>query len=79
MHKSRPTDATPQRLSSSFFLSSPAHTMRFLSFVGRKDNEWRKMAQCERATDNRLLLILPTRQSLDRFENRPGPTSVEPV
>ena len=30
--------------------------MRFLSFVGRRDNERRKIAQCERATDNRLSL-----------------------
>ena len=39
----------------------------------------RKIAQCERAADNRLSLILPTRQLSDRFENRIGPTSVEPV
>ena len=30
--------------------------MRFLSFVGRRDNERRKIAQCERAADNRLSL-----------------------
>ena len=34
----------------------PAHTMRFLSFVGRRDNERRKIAQCERTADNRLSL-----------------------
>ena len=30
--------------------------MRFLSFVGRRDNERRTIAQCERAADNRLSL-----------------------
>ena len=34
----------------------PAHTMRFVSFVGSRDNERRKIAQCERAADNRLSL-----------------------
>ena len=30
--------------------------MRFLSFVGRRYNERRKIAQCERAADKRLSL-----------------------
>ena len=32
--------------------------MRFLSFVGGRDNERRKIARCERAADNRLSLTL---------------------
>ena len=32
------------------------NTMRFLSFVGPRDNERRKIAQCERAADNCLSL-----------------------
>ena len=31
-------------------------TLRFLSFVGRRDSERRQIAQCERAADNRLSL-----------------------
>ena len=73
------TDAAHARITAETCISSPAHTMRFLSFVGRRDNERRTLAQCERADDNRLSLSLPTRQLLDRFENRIGPTSVEPV
>ena len=57
-------------------LYSPAHTMRFSSFVGRRDDEKTKIAWCERTKDDRRLLILPTRQLLDRFENRIGPTAV---
>ena len=55
-------------MGSLYAIATPAHTMRFLSFVGRRDNERRKIAQCERAADNRLSLILPTRQLLDRFD-----------
>ena len=55
---------------------SPAHTMRFSSFVGRRDDEKTKIAWCELTKDDRRLLILPTRQLLDRFENRIGPTAV---
>ena len=50
--------------------------MRFSSFVGRKDDENMKIAWCERTKDDRRPLILPTRQLLDRFENRIGPTAV---
>ena len=39
-----------------YCIVSPAHTMPFLSFVGRRDNERRKIAQCERAADNRFSL-----------------------
>ena len=55
-------------------LKSPAHTMRFSSFVGRRDDE--KIAWCERIKDDRLSLILPTQQVFDRFENQIGPTVV---
>ena len=44
---------------------SPAHTMRFLLSVGRRDDE-----------NNCRPLILQTRQLLDRFEKRIGPTTV---
>ena len=50
--------------------------MRFSSFVGRRDDEKTKIAWCERTKDNRRPLILPTRQLLDRLENRIGPTAV---
>ena len=50
--------------------------MRFSSFVGRRDDEKTKIAWCVRTKDDRPSLILPTRQLLDRFENRIGRTSV---
>ena len=50
--------------------------MRFLSFVGRRDDEKTKIAWCARTKDDRRSLILQTRQLLDRFENRIGPTTV---
>ena len=37
---------------------SPAHTMRFLSFVGRRDDEKTKIAWCVRTKDDRRSLIL---------------------
>ena len=40
------------------------------------DAETTKILWCERTKDDRLSLILPTRQLLDRFENRIGPTVV---
>ena len=40
--------------------------MRFLSFVGRRDNERRKIAQCERAADSRLSL---TRRRESKIES----------
>ena len=55
---------------------SPAHTMRFSSFVGRRDDEKTKIAWCENIKDDCLSLILPTRQLLDRFDVRIGPTTV---
>ena len=86
------TDASPLGLRSTWRRGPPAGarsshapsqvmpgSLRFLSYVGRRDNERRKIAQCERTADNRLSLILPTRQLLDRFKNIIGPTSVEPV
>ena len=57
-------------------LITPALTMRFSSFVGRRDDEKTKIAWCERIEDDRHSLILPTRQLSDRFENRIGPTAV---
>ena len=55
---------------------SPAHTMRFLSSVGRRDDEKTIVAWCVRTKDNCRPLILQTRQLLDRFEKRIGPTIV---
>ena len=55
---------------------SPAHTMRFLSSVGRRDDEKTIVAWCVRTKDDRRPLILQTRQLLDRFEKRIGPTTV---
>ena len=55
---------------------SPAHTMRFLSSVGRRDDEKTIVAWCVRTKDNCRPLILQTRQLLDRFEKRIGPTTV---
>ena len=57
-------------------LLSPAHTMRFLSSVGRRDDEKTIVAWCVRTKDNCRPLILQTRQLLDRFEKRIGPTTV---
>ncbi len=54
----------------------PAHTMRFSSFVGRRDDEKTKIAWCVRTKDDRRSLILPTRQLWDRFENQIGPTAI---
>ena len=50
--------------------------MRFSYFIGRKDDEKTKIARCERTKDDRRSLILQTRQLLDRFEKRIGPTAV---
>ena len=55
---------------------SPAHTMRFSSSVGRRDDEKTIVAWCVRTKDDRRPLILQTRQLLDRFEERIGPTTV---
>ena len=55
---------------------SPAHTMRFLLSVGRRDDEKTTVAWCVRTKDNCRPLILQTRQLLDRFEKRIGPTTV---
>ena len=48
---------------------SPAHTMRFLSSVGRRDDEKTIVAWCVWTKDDCRPLILQTRQLLDRFEN----------
>ena len=40
-----------------FTYLSPAHTMRFSSFVGRRDDVKTKIAWCERTKDDRRLLI----------------------
>ena len=50
--------------------------MRLSSFVGRGYDEKTKIAWCVRTKDDRRSLILQTRQLLDRFENRIGPTTV---
>ena len=55
-------------------LKSPAHTMRFLSSVGRRDDEKTIVAWCVRTKDDRR--PFQTRQLLDRFEKRIGPTTV---
>ena len=50
--------------------------MRFSSSVGRRDDEKTIVAWCVRTKDDRRPLILQTRQLLDRFEKRIGPTTV---
>ena len=52
------------------------NTMPFSSFVGRRDDEKTKIAWCVRTKNDRCSLILQTRQLLDRFETRVGPTAV---
>ena len=42
--------------------------MWFSSFVGRRDDERRKIAWCEHTKDDRRSLILPMRQLLERFK-----------
>ena len=54
-------------------------TLRFFSFFGRRDNERRKIAQCERAADNRLSLTRQRDSCWTDSKIKIGPTSVERV